>query len=108
MADSSVSGIIKALSDLENDLDNLNTKVADMKKQVSKKTQSEIDNLVEKTRVMATEEAEKVINSSKDKAKKESEKINQDSEAKLAEIQNKIDSNFDEAIEHVVSTVLKV
>lgn len=107
IADSTVSGIVKSLSDLENDLDSLNTKVADMKKQISKKTQSEIDKLMEKTRDMATKEAEKIINSSREKAKKESEKIEQESEAKLSEIQGKIDSNFDEAIEHVVSTVLK-
>ena len=56
---------------------------------------------------MATKEAEIIINSSKDKATSESAKIAKDGESKLAEIQSKIDSNFDEAVRHVVSTVLK-
>ena len=56
---------------------------------------------------MATKEAEVIINASKDKAKSVSTKISQEGEAKLSEIQSKIDSNFDEAVKHVVSTVLK-
>jgi V/A-type H+-transporting ATPase subunit G/H len=78
-----------------------------MKKQLSVKAQNEIDDLLEKTREMATNEAEVLINTSKEKANSESLKIAQDGEAKLAEIQSKIDANFDEAVKHVVSTVLK-
>ena len=66
-----------------------------------------IDNLLEKTREMATKEAEVIINASKEKATAESAKIAQEGDAKLAEIQSSIDANFDEAVKHVVSTVLK-
>ncbi|MFQ5781963.1 MAG: hypothetical protein ACE5GR_02770 [Nitrosopumilus sp.] len=107
MAESKVSGIIKSLSALEDDLDSLNSKVADMKKQLAVKTQTEIDVLLEKTREMATKEAEIIINASKEKATAESAKIAQEGEAKLSEIQANIDTNFDEAVKHVVSTVLK-
>ena len=107
MAESKVTGIIQSLNGLEDDLDSLNSKVADMKRQLSVKAQNEIDKLLEKTREMATKEAEVIINASKDKANSESSKIAQDGEAKLAEIQSKIDANFDEAVKHVVSTVLK-
>ncbi|NNL58164.1 MAG: hypothetical protein HKP31_01645 [Nitrosopumilus sp.] len=107
MAESKVTGIIKSLNELENDLDSLNSKVADMKKQLSIKAQSEIDSLLEKTREMATKEAEVMINTSKEKATAESAKISQVGEAKLSEIQSNIDANFDEAVKHVVSTVLK-
>ena len=58
MAESKVTGIIQSLNGLEDDLDSLNSKVADMKKQLSLKAQSEIDTLLEKTREMATKEAE--------------------------------------------------
>ena len=78
-----------------------------MKKQLSVKAQNEIDSLMEKTREMATKEAEVMINASKEKATAESAKIAQEGEAKLSEIQAKIDANFDEAVKHVVSTVLK-
>ncbi|MFQ5441058.1 MAG: hypothetical protein ACE5DL_06310 [Nitrosopumilaceae archaeon] len=107
MAESKVTGIIQSLTGLENDLDSLNSKVADLKKQLSVKAQNEIDKLMEKTREMALKEAEVIINSSKEKAKSESARITQEGEAKLSEITARIDSNFDEAVRHVVSTVLK-
>ncbi|KAF6245403.1 hypothetical protein [Nitrosopumilus sp. b2] len=107
MAESKVTGIIKSLNVLEDEIDSLNSKVGDMKKQLSVKAQNEIDFLMEKTREMATKEAEVLINASKEKATAESAKIAQEGEAKLSEIQSKIDANFDEAVKHVVSTVLK-
>ncbi len=107
MAESKVTGIIKSLNSLEDDLDSLNGKVTDMKKQLTVKAQTEIDVMIEKTQEMATKEAEVIINASKEKAKAESAKITQEGEAKLSEIQSNIDANFDEAVKHVVSTVLK-
>ena len=107
MAESKVTGIIQSLNSLENDLDSLNGKVADMKKQLAVKAQTEISVLLEKTREIATKEAEIIINAAKEKATSESQKIAQEGEAKLSEIQSNIDANFDEAVKHVVSTVLK-
>ncbi|HJJ22137.1 MAG TPA: conserved oligomeric Golgi complex subunit 6 [Nitrosopumilus sp.] len=107
MAESKVTGIIKSLNALEDDLDSLNSKVSDMKKQLVVKAQTEIDVLLEKTREMATKEAEIIINASKEKATAESAKITQEGESKLSEIQSSIDANFDKAVKDVVSTVLK-
>ncbi|HEY5736254.1 MAG TPA: hypothetical protein VIS47_06825 [Nitrosopumilus sp.] len=107
MAESKVTGIIKSLNALEDDLDSLTSKVGDMKKQLTIKSLSEIDNLLEKTREMATKEAEVIINAAKEKATAESAKIAKEGDAKLSELQSKIDANFDEAVKHVVSTVLK-
>ena len=107
MAESKVTGIIQSLSGLEDDLDSLNSKVGDMKKQLSLKAQTEINKKKKKTREMATQEAETIINASKEKANTESAKIAQDGEAKLSEINAKIDTGFDEAVRQVVSTVLK-
>lgn len=107
LEESKVSGIIKSLAALEDDLDSLNTKLADMKKNLNIKANAEIENLKEKVRQMATKEAETIITQAKEKANTESSKIKQEGEAKLAEIQANIDSNFDDAVNHVVSTVLK-
>ena len=107
MAESKVTGIIKSLNALEDDLDSLTSKVGDMKKQLAMKSLSEIDNLLEKTREMAAKEAETIINASKEKATAESAKIAQEGDAKLSQIQSNINTNFDEAVKHVVSTVLK-
>ncbi len=107
MAESKVTGIIKSLNALEDDLDSLNSKVGDMKKQLSIQTQTEIDTLLEKTQEMATKESEVIINASKEKATTESAKITQEGDVKLSELQSNIDTNFDEAVKQVVSTVLK-
>jgi len=95
------------LNVLEDDLDSLTGKVGDMKKQLNVKTLTEIDTLLEKTREMATKEAEVIINAAKEKANTESAKIAQDGESKLAEIDSNVNSNFDDMVKHVVSTILK-
>ena len=107
MPESKITGIIKSLNLLEEDMDSLNKKAEDMKKQLNVKALSEIDSLLEKTREMATKEAEIIINASKDKATTESAKITQEGEAKVSDLQSKIDAGFDEAVKNVVSTILK-
>ena len=52
-------------------------------------------------------EAEVIINKAKTKAESESAKITQDGETKLQELQAQIDTGLDDAVKHVVSTVLK-
>jgi V/A-type H+/Na+-transporting ATPase subunit G/H len=107
VAESKVTGIIKILNVLEDDLDSLTGKVGDMKKQLNVKTLSEIDTLLGKTRDMATKEAEVMINAAKEKANSESAKIAQEGDSKLAEIESNVNSNFDDMVKHVVSTILK-
>ncbi len=74
---SSVSNIMKALNELEEKIDSLNTKVADMKKNLNQK------------------------------ANAQSQSITQEGDGKITELQSKIDATFDDAVKHVVSTVLK-
>ena len=96
MAESKVTGIVEALNGLEENLESLNSKVDDMKKQLSVKSLNEIDKLMEKTRAMATEEAEKII----------SDYIQQGNEAKVRIIQEaevaaeKLQSQARRNIEH--------
>ena len=107
VTESKVTGIIKSLNALENDLDSLTGKVGDMKKQLTVKTLGEIDTLLEKNREMATKEAEVIIDAAKEKANTESAKISQDGDSKLAEIESNTNANFDDMVKHVVSTILK-
>ena len=107
MPESKITGIIKSLNLLEEDMDSLNKKAEDMKKQFNVKALFEIDSLLEKTREMATKEAEIIINASKEKATTESTKITQEGETKVSDLQSKIDAGFDEAVKNVVSTILK-
>lgn len=107
VAESKVTGIIKSLSILEDDLDSLSGKAGDMKKQIASKTQLQLDSLMEKTREMATKEAEVIINESKARADAESKEITAKGEARLSEITVAVDENFESAVSDVVSTILK-
>ena len=102
-----VDGIIKTLSNLEANIDSLNEKLADMKKHLNSTAQKEIDQLMEKVKIMATKEAEHIILESKTKAESESVKILQEGDKNLADIQKNIDSNFDSAVKESVSTIMK-
>ena len=54
-----------------------------------------------------TIKAESIINQAKEQANAEAAKITQEGETKLTEVQSNIDANLDDAVNHVVSTVLK-
>ncbi len=102
-----VDTIIKALSGLESNIDSLNEKLADMKKELNQKAQKEIDKLLEEVSRMASKEAEGIITESREKANSESQRIMTAGDLNLKDVQNKIDAKFNEAVIHVVSTVLK-
>jgi len=102
-----VDAIIKSLSGLEGDIDSLNEKLADMKKQLNQKAQKEIEKLHEQVTQMATKEAEAIISEAREKAQSESQRIMTAGDVNLKDVQNKIDTHFNEAVDHVVSTVLK-
>lgn len=107
VAESQVSEIIKSLNELEDDLDSLDGKVEEMKKQLSVMTLNQINTMLEKTRDLATKEAETMINDAKEQAATQSAQIEQEGQSKLDNIQSNIDANFDKAVKYVVSTVLK-
>ncbi len=107
VAESKVTGIVKALSSLEEDIDSLNARVSEVQKSISSATQSELAALRQKTRDMATREAESIINAAKSRAESEASQIAQAGQSRLSETQSKIDASFDEAVATVVSTVLK-
>jgi V/A-type H+/Na+-transporting ATPase subunit G/H len=107
VADSKVSKIIKSLAELEDDLDSLNIKVADMKKSLSTRAQKEIDSLREKVTQMAMQEAEAMISETRARAESQAKKIAADGAAKLDKTRATIDSKFNEAVDSVVSTILK-
>ncbi len=107
VADSKVSKIIKSLSELENNIDSLNEKVADIKKTLTSKTQTELESLQSQVTQMAIKEAESIISETKAKAEQQSKKIAAEGEAKLANLKSTVESKFNEAVDSVVSTILK-
>ena len=107
VAVSKVEGIIKALSELEENIDSLNEKVADMKKKLHARVENEAENLREKVVEMATKESESIISKTRDTANQDAKKILNDGEKNLAEIKTKISAKFDEAVEDTISSILK-
>ncbi len=106
-AESRVTGIVKALSSLEGDIDSLNARISEVQKSINSATQSELATLRQKTREMATREAESIIDAAKSRAESEASQIAQAGQSRLSETRSKIDASFDEAVGIVVSTVLK-
>ena len=107
VAESKVASIIKALGGLEDNLDSLDSKVAEMKRQLAVKTQKETDALYEKTRQMASAEAEVIISEARQKADAEAARISQEADSRLKDIQTGIDAGFEDAVGVVVSTVME-
>ncbi len=107
VAESKVGGIIAALSGLEDNIDTLNASLADMKRQMSILAQKETDRLYERTREMATAEAEGIIADARAKAEAEAARISEEAAAKLEKIRADIDAGFEDAVETVVSTIMK-
>jgi len=106
-APSKVDGIIDALSGLENNIDSINEKLADMKKSLNSKVNKEIEQNMAKVNEMATKEAESIISEAKQKAQAQADEILKSGEDKLTETKSQIDAKFDESVEYVVSTVLE-
>jgi len=107
VADPKVSKIIKSLFELENNIDSLNEKVADIKKTLTSKTQSELEALKSQVTQMAIKEAESIILETKARAEQQSKKIVAEGEAKLAKLKSTVESKSNEAVDSVVSTILK-
>ena len=107
VADSKVSKIIKSLSELENNIDSLNEKVADVKKTLTSKTQTELESLKSQVTQMAIKEAESLILETKAKAEQQAKKIAAEGEAKLANLKSTVESKSNEAVDGVVSIILK-
>lgn len=106
-AEPKVAAIVGALSALEDDLDSLAGRVAEMRKGLAARARSEVDGMMARTREMAAREAESIIGGARAEAEAESARIARDGEARLEEARSRIESGRDEAVRHVVSAVMR-
>lgn len=107
IAESQVTGIISALKDLESSIDSLDVTVTDMKRQMSSLVQKEIDRLYEKTRAMATTEAEQIVEEAKKSADERAAKITNDTKDTLEKLHKDIDAGFKDAVDVAVDVIMK-
>jgi vacuolar-type H+-ATPase subunit H len=103
---SSVEGIINALSDLEKDMDNVDSKVQEMQKRLMAYSEEEIEKLNQQIIAIANDEAKKIIDAAKAEAERESSLIVDEADKNLAKIKKNIDSSFDKAVDSIVKMIL--
>ncbi|HEU4445386.1 MAG TPA: hypothetical protein VFR94_12005 [Nitrososphaeraceae archaeon] len=103
----SVEGIIKALSELEGDLDAISSKVEELKKQMINKSQEEIEKLKQQMISNAQEEAKQIIDKARTEAEADSVIVSKESEENLARIRKNINSLSDTMIDRIVKVIVK-
>lgn len=101
-----VESIINALSELEDDLDNINNKTDEMKRRLINSSHEQIEHLKENIITLANGEAKTIIDSARQEAEKESSTILKDSDNELANINKNIESSYDRAVEVAVKIIL--
>ena len=105
---SSVEGIINALSELEKDLDNVNSKIDEMDKRLMAYSEEEIDKLNQQIIALANNEAKKIIDAANAEAERESSLIVDEGDKNIARIKKNIDAAYDKAVDTIVKMILTV
>ena len=103
----SVESIIKALSELEKDIDMISSKVEELKKRMINQSHEEVGKLKQQIISTAQEEAKKIIDKAKTEAEAESVVITKESEENLARIRKNIDSLSDTIVDKIVKMIIK-
>jgi V/A-type H+/Na+-transporting ATPase subunit G/H len=103
----SVESIIKALSELEKDIDMISSKVEELKKRMINQSHEEIGKLKQQIIFTAQEEAKKIIDKAKTEAEEESVVITKESEENLARVRKNIDSLSDITVDKIVKMIVK-
>jgi V/A-type H+/Na+-transporting ATPase subunit G/H len=102
----SVETIISALSELEEDLDNISVKTDEMKRRLVNLSYEQIEHLKEKIINLANGEARKIIDTAREEAENEASTILKGSENELVNIKKNIESSYDKAVEVAVKIIL--
>jgi regulator of protease activity HflC (stomatin/prohibitin superfamily) len=105
---SSVEVIINALSELEKDMDSLNSRVEEMEKRLVAYSNEEIEKLNQQIVALANDEAKKIVDAAKAEAEKESSLIVAEADKNLAKIKESIDSSYDKAVDTIVNMILTI
>ena len=103
---SAVETIVSALSELENDIDEMYGRVEEMKRHIIAHSDEEIEKLKQQIITLANEEAKQIVDSTKTEAEAESEEIAEIGRANLANIRKNIKASFDAAVDSIVQAVL--
>ena len=98
---------MKALTELEHDIDLVNIKVEELKKRMINWSHDEIEKLKQQIITAAKEEAEQITNNAKKEAEEESVVITKESEENLSKIRKNIESLSDTIADKIVKLIVK-
>jgi V/A-type H+/Na+-transporting ATPase subunit G/H len=103
----SVEGIVKALTELERDIDVVNFKVEELKKRMINWSHDEIEKLKQQIITAAKKEAEQITDKAKKEAEEESVIITKESEENLSRIRENIESLSDTITDKIIKMIVK-
>ena len=103
---SAVETIVNALSELENDIDEMYGRVEEMRRRIIAHSDEEIENLKQQIITLANEEAKQIVDNTRAEAEAESEEIGEIGRANLANIRKNIKASFDATVDSIVQAVL--
>lgn len=103
----SVEGIVKALSELEGDIDVISSKVEELKKHMIIHSNGEIEKLKQQINSTAQKEAKQIIDKAKTEAESDSVAIAKEAEENIERIRKNIDSLSDAIVNKIVKMVIK-
>jgi hypothetical protein len=103
----SVESIVKALSELERDIDLVNFRVEELKKRMINWSHDEIEKLKQQIITAAKEEAKQITDKARKEAEEESIIITKESEENLARIRKNIESLSDTITDNVIKMIVK-
>jgi F0F1-type ATP synthase membrane subunit b/b' len=103
----SVESIVKALTELEHDIDVVKFKVEELRKRMINWSHDEIEKLKQQIITAAKEEAEQITDKAKKEAEEESVIITKESEENLSRIRKNIESLSDTITDKIVKMIVK-
>lgn len=103
----SVESIVKALTELERDIDVVNFKVEELRKRMINWSDNEIEKLKQQIITAAKEEAAQITDKARKEAEEESVIITKESEENLSRIRKNIESLSDTITDKIVKIIVR-
>jgi V/A-type H+/Na+-transporting ATPase subunit G/H len=102
----SVESIVKTLSQLEGDIDELDSKVEELKRRLIVHSNEEIERLKQQIITFAENEAKKIVDMAKTEVESDSAAITKESDESLTKIKKNIDSMSDMIVDKIAKMII--
>lgn len=104
---SDVESILNKLTKLEEEIENINSSIEEIRKKLVLFADDQIEEVREKLIDIAKTEAEKIINKAKREAEGESNRISVEADRNLAMIEGNVKKAFNDAVEMALKRIIE-